>query len=145
MDTNRKKLSTEEYDEYTSLLAKIPNAFQILDKNPLRDPLQLLNFLSGRNFMISNLEFREEWDSQSFAKEMKNMISQNFLSYCSESANFPGRVNFNVEQLKPFDEESIINYLQVKGPLLVLINGTNLKNHEKGDILKGVSSDSNYT
>ena len=145
MDTNRKKLSTEEYDDYTSLLAKIPNEFQILDKNSLRNPLELLNFLSGRNIMMSNLEFTEVWNSDNFASEMKNMISRNFLSYCSESANFPGRVNFNVEQLKPFDEESMINYLQVKGPLLVLINGTHLKNHKKGDILKEVPSDSNYT
>jgi hypothetical protein len=145
MDTNRKKLSNEEYDNYTSLIAKIPTEFQILDKNPLRDPLQLLNFLSGRNIMMSNLEFKETWNPDNFALEMRNMISGNFLSYCSESANFPGRVNFNVEQLKPFDEQGMIDYLQVKGPLLVLVNGTHLKNHKKGDVLEEVPSDSNYS
>ena len=95
--------------------------------------------------MISNLDFLEDFTPKRFEKEMKDMITKNFFPYCSESSNFPGRVNFNVEQLEPFDEESMIWYLQVKGPLLVLINGTNIRKHKKGNILKEVSRDSNYT
>ena len=146
INTNRKDLETNlEFSNFNTLLSKIPIEFQILDKNPLEHPLKLLNFLSGRSIMISNLEFTKSFSPKDFELEMKDMISKNFLPYCSESSNFPGRVNFNVEQLEPFDEETMLTFLQVKGPLLVLINGTNIRKHKKGEILKEVPSSSNYT
>ena len=146
INTSRKNLVTNlDYTEFNKLLSKIPTEYQLLDKNPLENPLNLLNFLSGRSIMISNLEFTKSFSPKNFENEMKDMISKNFLPYCSESSNFPGRVNFNVEQLEPYDEETMLSFIQVKGPLLVLINGTNIRKHKKGEILKEVPSSSNYS
>lgn len=145
ISVNRKSFkNNHEFEQYNDLINRIPTEFQLLDKNPLKNPLDLLEFLSGRHIMTTHLAFEQSWSPKRFQKEMKDMISQNFLSFCSESANFPGRVNFNVEQLTPFDEEAMIRHIQVKGPLLVLINGTHLRKHRRGEVLRGVPSSSKY-
>jgi hypothetical protein len=141
---NRKNYTDQELIKLNQLLEKIPTEYQILEKNPLINPLELLTFLSGRNFLTANLHFEKTWTPNQFVHEFKDMISKNFLQFCSENSNFPGRVNFSVEQLRPFDEQEMIQYLQVKGPLLVLIDGTNIQKHKAGQILHQVSKDSNY-
>lgn len=145
LSMNRKDFSDKQLKDLNALLDQIPTEFQILDKNPLVNPLDLLAFLSGRNFLTTSIEFERQWDVEDFRRQFKDMISKNFLMFCAENGNFPGRVNFAVEQLQPFDEEAMLGYLQVQGPLLVLIDGTNIQKHRAGSVLEQVTSSSDYS
>lgn len=136
-NATRTNMSNEDLRGYYEYLnSKIKNDFQILEKNELKDPEQVLSYLSGKAIMMTNLVYEEKWDRDRISEEMKKMVTTNYLSYCSEVLKNTGRVNYNVNQIEPWDEKQMIKHIQIKGPLLVLVNGNDFQRYKKGEIIE---------
>lgn len=142
--SNRNDMSKNELNDFYDLVNKVPSQFQILEKNGLKGPEELLERLSKQNFLIGNLEFDKDWQNEKIINQMKKILVPDFLPFCSEQGQFPGRVGLGMNRLTPFDEIQMIYYLRKQGPLLVLINGDNIQKHKKDTVLYDIKSTDNY-
>ena len=143
-NSNRNNMSQAELDSLYETLNQIPSQYQIMEKNEVKAPEELLVRLSKQNFMIGNLDLGEGWGTSEIVSEMKKMLAPDFLPFCSELGQFPGRMSFGVYRLKPFDEIEIIQYLKLKGPLLVFIQGDHIQKHKRDTVLYDIKSTDNF-